>query len=592
MSDEDVLERMSLLSMDSLVELVMLYQRLDNQKMVEALTAEINRRNPTGAPPFTFPSTEDFAGGIQEPDDPYDAFENRLELLMNSKRYDEAIQELEDLKKRDFNGVPFRFEPDLADAYAESGQTETAKALYESIAGNAAFPKTEQDAAQKWLEDFARNEKIKEAYANLALRRHKEALALAGNLRQTNPGQPEVELLYAECLSANGRYGEALPLLEKLRADPVYQGQPFTGEFELAESLRAAGRLEDAQAAYGRGLAQTGLTPQEIKDARSGAMEVYRQLADWASASSEVLDEDEGTMVATSFEAWNKVSDKVHVGVRSYFDHVDLNKGGVIDRKSASNAYGDALFRYSLPDQHYLKAWVGGGSGDDVRIGAQAGKDRLHSSKWRYSLSYAANERAIDSQQLVAIQGSEDRVQADAAGMVAGKYEVSANAYGRSVSAQGVDLGNGFGGELDISRVVRKSVTETFVTKVGYRLDYSQFDADRLNAEDLDRLGFIGDDPAEGRLLGETFIDPTYHQQGFYIDLGFDVTEKLFAYANAGLFYDFESEGLEYQLSAGLLYDFSQRAALELGGAYYSNGTGASSDSSVLIGSVGLRVFY
>ncbi|MEZ5434784.1 MAG: tetratricopeptide repeat protein [Verrucomicrobiales bacterium] len=168
--------------------------------------------------------------------------------MMVAKKTSEAITYMESLRSSKFKGNFFPFEKDLADAYADAGRMDDARAGYMRVTEDPKYPDALRAEAKAQLLEIARLDAVKAGYALLEARQYKTAMAQAIELLGRYPNDPETKVFHAQALTANNRFTEALPILENMR-DTAFRGSQFPGWDALAECLQATGRLSEAKAA-------------------------------------------------------------------------------------------------------------------------------------------------------------------------------------------------------------------------------------------------------------------------------------------------------------------------------------------------------
>lgn len=593
MSDTDVTARLPELSLDRLEELLGLYARLGNTNLVNAINAELSRRE--GSDPDAAGvmerAAEEADTGADDPPSPYDHLENQIDALVNQRKYTEAIELMEKLKREDLGGNPYVFEVDLGDAYATIGNFEAARASYQKVGGSGGYPPELKQKAAAGLVEIAKMEGIKESYDLITANKPEAALLKAEELRAANPDDVEVEMLYSQTLVSNRRYQEALPALEMIKRTH-YMGQAFPAQDAMAESLLATGRLKEAKAAYDELALDPTVTPVARQEAIRYSSDIEKMKAAGVMLNIELLSEGEGDASFFRSEARAPISADTLAGVKAWYYDVDLSSERSI-KKSAGDFLGAVGYlRHFLNDGlTYAEARVGGGEHGEATWGITYGKERTLPSTFGYYLTGDMNIPALDSLSLIALNGVEDRIKGEVAGPLVGRLEFVANLSLRRVDIDGVDLGDGVMAHLEIGQPIWENTDQTKSLNLAYRADYEKFDSERLSARQLGRFGVVAD-PGENINLGSELVEPLYHPHGLYLSYESQVTDWLFFYGGGGLFYDFADEELDWEFSVGTEMALNSKVDLVIEGAYYSEGTAASSGDSVVVGTAGLRMFY
>lgn len=592
-SDDAILNRLPELSTDYVRDLLGIYARLNNEEMISKLSDEIRRRDPDGADPQTDAELARDAMNLggNEPPSPHEIMENKIDTLITAKKYPEVIAFMEKERTTTFKGKTFPFEIELGDSYASQGNLSAAREAYTRAQNGKGTSAANKALAQKALVELDKLEAVLAGYELIKERKHAEALKRAEELRAKYPKDVEVQLFYAQALVPNYHYLEALPMLEDIKAKH-YKGQPFPGEDALAESFRAVGRFDDALKSY-TALATDTTVPAHVREeAETALREVSHERAATVQADLEILSENEGDALLGRVRASAPIQPGLFGGVRAWAYDVELS-----DERSLRQSSGDflgavAFVRKYLDDNlTYLEGRVGGGAHGDVTWGASYGKESPYVGVLGYDISIDGNVPAIDSLQMIALNGVEDKIEGTLIAPLPGRFEASTGLWGRRVKADGADLGNGWGAFFEVGRPIWENVTQTKQVYLGYRAEYEQFDADRISERQVRQLGYNGD-PAEGRLLGADLVEPKYHPHGLQLSYEAQVNTRLYGYVGTGLFFDFSDEEWDYNFTAGFDYSLSDSVDLVIEGGYYSDGTGASNDDSeVFVGTIGIRAF-
>lgn len=592
-SDEAILKRLPELSTDYLRNLLGVYARLNNGAMTKALTGELNRRNPGAVPEK---SAEEIVNRAMEedtdPPSPHEALENEIDRLTTAQKHAEAIALMERHRKERFAGQTFPFDIELGDAYGTTGNFAAAREAYTRALNAKGASKEATTLARAGLREIDRLEGLQVAYNLITRKQPAEALKKAEELRRQFPEDVDVQLLYAQALVPNYHFLEALPMLEAIKTKH-YVGKPYPAQDALAECLQATGRLDDAERAYEELARDATVTERVRSDAALAAREVARMRSATVQADAEVLSEEEGDAAFLRARAAAPLGDGWHAGVDAWYYDVSLSSERSLRQSSGDFLGAVAFVRKYLDDNlTYLETRAGWGSQESAAFGATVGRERTHPGVLGYDLSVDFNQPAMDSLQLIALHGIEDRVATNVAAPLPGRFEVTAGAWARRVDADGADLGDGWGAYFEVGRPVWENARETSQITVAYRADYERFDASPIGAGEAARLGYAGD-PADGRLLGAELIEPRYHPHGLQATYESRLSDSLYYFLGTGLYFDFSDEEWDYNFTGGFEYAISDTLDLILEGGYYSDGTGASNDdSAVMVGTIGVRRFY
>lgn len=589
LSDEQILEKMGDYDTAYLVDLWRIYLRLKNENMVTALQAEIDRRDPALSDTLKKEQANEVSGPYVP--SPLEQMEDKIDKLMRARKNSEAIAYMESLKATKFKGKFFPFEKDLGDIYADSGQMEKARACYMVVVDNAKYPDGVRAEAKAGLDEIARQEAIKAGYALLEAREYKTALLQATELLGRYPADPETKVFRAQALTANCRYSEALPILEEMR-DTGFKGRPFPGWDALAECLMAAGRLDEAKIAYEKVSVDPSEKPYDQAAARRQIREIERLHGNHIKAGVEFIDEAEGQGTFFAWEGVAQQSDQMEVGVRGWVHDASLTNERVVDVDDSSHWGAVGTLTYRWDNLFYGEAWAGGGNFDGPNWGVAYGKEQVHHSQIGFRTGVEFNAPAIDSLQLIALDGLEDRAFVEFVAPLAPKVQLQANASLRRITAQGVDLGDGLTAEVRVLREMYQNREGTVRFTAGFHGQYRQFNADTLSASSQRQLRFRGA-REEGSHLGDTLVEPEYAPQGLVVMGEARLSDKVFVFAEAGVARDFADNEFSYHLSVGTEIELTPEWDLVIEGSYYSDGvTGVNADGSLWIATAGLRTYY
>lgn len=589
-SDEEILKKLADYDSTYLVDLWRIYLRLNNQTMVSALQEEINRRDPALSETLRKEKAGEGDSGPYIPS-PLEQIEDKIDKMMVAKKTSEAITYMESLRSSKFKGNFFPFEKDLADAYADAGRMDDARAGYMRVTEDPKYPDALRAEAKAQLLEIARLDAVKAGYALLEARQYKTAMAQAIELLGRYPNDPETKVFHAQALTANNRFTEALPILEKMR-DTAFRGGQFPGWDALAECLQATGRLNEAKAAFERVAADPTEKPYDQAGARRQARYIERLRSNRITVDAEVLDETEGKAGFFAWEGITQQSDRIEVGVRGWMHDVSLTGDRDITPSDGTNWGAVAEGTYRWENLFYSEAWAGGGNYDGLHWGIEVGREQVHPSQLGFLAGLEMNAPAIDSLQLVALEGLEDRAFVGVMAPLAPKISFTANASLRRVSAQGVELGDGFNAEINIEREMYQNREGTVRFTAAFRGEYRRFNSDTLADSEVRQLRFRGD-AKEGRKFGDTLVEPEYAPQGIVLGTEVRLSDRVVVFAEAGVARDLSDNQFQYHGSVGVEVNLTKEWDLVMEGSYYSDGvTGVNNDGSLWVATAGLRNYY
>jgi tetratricopeptide (TPR) repeat protein len=237
-----VLRSLNSLPMERLQELLLVYDKLDNTAMLDALVRAILRRDPANEEALRVRASINPdavtrpAGYLEElakrvlsgqPVEDVDSVPLQAIALIGYSRAREAVQLLEALSKNQFQGKSYPFLDDLAYAYGEAGMYEQAEAAYNVILKDTAFPVDARQDAQRALPQLAVKKRI------LAIKRSAGAdmdklIDGAEALHDELPNDYDVLTFRIEAYDIARRYDAAIVFLKSLRTKHTAKGPwPF-----------------------------------------------------------------------------------------------------------------------------------------------------------------------------------------------------------------------------------------------------------------------------------------------------------------------------------------------------------------------------
>lgn len=596
-SDEAVLDRLPTLSTDHLSGLTGLYQRLGNEKMAAAVSAELNRRGASAATPNApsnraeqdwSPSSSD--GSDNQPDSPFDATEDQADRLLKLGRASDAVTLLENSKARLSKGRAFPLEAQLASAYLASGRKAEAVTSFQSVAASSAYPAVTRSEAGNELARIQLSDEIAATYAALQTNDRKAALQRARSLSAAHPGDRDVDLLLAQALTANGMHREALPLMESLKTTTP-PGQAFEAQADYADALYNSGQLERARAEYDQISHSRTETAAVRAEAVATSKEIFKKTADTLSVDGEYLNEAEGDRFYTRVDASAEVRKNVRVGASGWHDRVELSDERSVRTDSGSNTGAYAFVRPKIGNHHFMDVRVGGADHGELLYALAAGREPANDLFWGGQVGYYGNHSAVNSLQLIALDGREDRLAASISGPLPFGLKLSARTGGRRIYAKDAELGDGWFADIEIGRTLWHDKANRRSLQLAYQANYESFDARRLSAGEVRSLGLI--DATGGELIGNELIEPRYHPHGINVSFNHRINDRLDSYLGAGVNYDFADDEIDWSITGGASYSLAAHLDLLFELGYYSDGTAAANDSSeVIVANVGLRYFY
>jgi tetratricopeptide (TPR) repeat protein len=223
-SDADVLAQAPQMEVEQLQEMVQVFQRLGNTKMVEELSKVLLSKDPenaVGKGTETGETTTPLGMDDDDDDDDGPSAEDRevtrAENAAAAGRHEEAVGILRNLKSSNFKRTSFPYQQDLAYALLESGQVNAAADAFRELANDSAQTHEDRVDAEARLVDLRVQVESKRAMLLLAEDKNDEAVALAEGMVKAYPNNEAALGLNAEVLAKAGRNEEAAAFLKALK---------------------------------------------------------------------------------------------------------------------------------------------------------------------------------------------------------------------------------------------------------------------------------------------------------------------------------------------------------------------------------------
>ncbi len=281
-----VLRAASTLPVERLVELLSVYEKLDNTAMIDVLVRAILRRDPANADAIRARDgvgeeelrpvgyLDELAKKVmagQKVDDP-DSVSIQANALTTEGRADAGIALLEKLRANQFDDKTFLYGDDLGYAYSEAGRFDDAIRAYEKVATDSRYSPDTRSEAQKMLPAL----KLKKRIAAL----RKEAgdddarlVEMAAKLRRELPNDYEVIVFHVEALDRARRYDDAIAMLLDLKRKHKGPGA-WPWQPTLAFAFYGARRHNEAIAAFRAIQSDKGFDPVTRFEAETMILEI------------------------------------------------------------------------------------------------------------------------------------------------------------------------------------------------------------------------------------------------------------------------------------------------------------------------------
>lgn len=288
-SDQElrVLRSAATLPVERLQELLVVYEKLDNTAMMDALARAILRRDPNNQDALR-------ARGLVEPEletrpvgyleelgkqvlagkkvEDTDSVAIQGNALTTDGRADVAVKLLEALRSINFAGKPFPYLDDLAYAYSEAGRLDDAIAAYEKIVTEAGQSSESRAEAQKILPSLRVRKRLdglrKQAGGDLD-----KLVELSTKAYRDTPDDYDVIAFRIETLDRARRYEEAVNMLEAMKKKSG-NANGWAWQPTLAYAYFGSRRYEQAIAAFREIQKSSAFDPATRMEAESMILEI------------------------------------------------------------------------------------------------------------------------------------------------------------------------------------------------------------------------------------------------------------------------------------------------------------------------------
>lgn len=243
-----VIRNANSLPTERLVELMKVYEKLDNEAMTQILVRQVLKRNPKHPEATRISGTLDPSEVVRpvgyldrlstqlldgkKVEDP-DAIAAQAGALLLENRAHEAVNLLETLRELNFKGQPFPYMEDLASAYEDAGQFAKSEATYQALLKDPTSSADAKQEAQRALPVLETQKRIA-GLREVSMQDPEAGLGLSAKLLAEQPQEPLAVAFRIECLDRAGRYDEAVAFLEKMKI------QSNAPTFEYQETLAYA----------------------------------------------------------------------------------------------------------------------------------------------------------------------------------------------------------------------------------------------------------------------------------------------------------------------------------------------------------------
>jgi tetratricopeptide (TPR) repeat protein len=534
----------------------------------------------------------------------------RAIYMAKTGRAREALDLLQ-AKKRDAEsqGLPFSQQDALADVYLEMKDYRMAIAATREILDNPLYDYNMRNAAMQKLHDIAVLQTVEAGYNALIDGRRAKAKGILASLQSFAPGRLETRVFQAEVALAYNKAAQALAELEEIRPQYTARGVPFSGQLAYGSALYRTGRWEESFQAYDEILSRPGFSQEDIAAARSQRREILPLIRPHATFETYFTDESEGQVLSTESSyttAWWK---EWRATAFARHEYVDLQVEGIFGPRSESRIEGGVTLERRIGPNHFAEITLGGHQ-DGLIAGARVGRYAHQQLGW--SLGYIFGQHSTESLSLMALNGRENRAEFRVSGPLSDRWVLDFVAYHHTINVDGDSIGDGYGFEGAIDFIIQTETRKRPEISIGYFGQYHKFNSvsqvppavrseyrRAIVPEEQVRPALASRDeirratPANfGREVFDTLVDPETNRHGLRLTLRKQINDQWSGYIQAGGYYAFDDETVEFMLAAGMEYYISDSAMLYAEVRYDSSGRAANTGSGVFEANLGALVNF
>ena len=430
--------------------------------------------------------------------------------------------------------------------------------------------------------------------ATLLRKEIETAVAIADDLEADGWQEDEdVALLRASIAMEEGSLSQVITTLNHIK-EKSYKGRVFPSQPELANALYRSNRLHEAAEAYDE-ILDGDYLPLAREEASIELRELRRELDGSISIDGGYITEEEGDTWHTSVTMRSPVYENgLRYWVFGRHDDLEITSGTSLLQESGERWEAGFAIEKFIDETLSIAGYIGGsesdnGDSDQIIFG---GSFEKQSRRLRWGIDFAYNERADDSVALQVLDGRQHRVQANFEMPVTSRIYADGFVYYRQVEALGQEIGDGWGGQVDVLYTVRETQRSRPAVRVGYAGEYHKFNPNNLDAGRFAPFLKPGISAAEIRGLALDYVEEEINLHGLKVVLEGRLSKDVAYYVSGAAQYDFFDEELQYSAGAGIEVYVSDRTRIVGGLEYYSAGQTSSRDDGVIVGTLGVSITF
>jgi len=398
--------------------------------------------------------------------------------------------------------------------------------------------------------------------------------------------------------SLQGHHARAKAILEKMRAT-LFSKKRFPYQVDLASSARLSGDWRTALTTYQELLRDRQISRPLREEARRIIDEIFREQLprlDISAGYQHLL--STGDILRTDASWESPLTNRIRLVLHLHRD--DLHQKANLDLRSIRNFRMEGTVGF---DAHVVQSWHlaadAGVSSAGFLASAELRRRLSPTRSWFVGAGY--NRRATDSLALEILDGRQSRVYAGFDWTLDDEsdWRVSGTSSARVATIDSDLLGNGWGLEWQVERVVLRDPVNIRIAYVG---QYSQFNTTSTDSSLVQPL-FDPGSTANQEIAGldqagiqsgspETLIDPEINYQGFTVVARREILPQWTLELTGVVGYYFDSSQLNY--GGFIRNSWRPRKSVELVASvgYLSSGTQSNSGSEVVELSLALQWLF
>ena len=406
------------------------------------------------------------------------------------------------------------------------------------------------------------------------------ALKHARALVKFYPDDAQAQFQLAMAYKLDGQHRLAKEFLVKLKSEK-FQTRRFPYEAELASAALLSGDWPQAVRSYQASLENPKLQPEERSEARSQLEQLYRTHLPQLLLKETFTHSQSGLIFRTLLD-WSQplaANHRLHLELER--DDLKLNEADLLQPQ---RTYRHDTLVGVESDFRRWRTKVFGGIGDE---GAIYGADltRVLGQDKELTLAAHGNQRATDSLLLEVLHGREDELSLFWHTHLYPDVLASLKVGGRRVLVSGETLGYGYSVDLNLERIVLKSVPELHL---GYRGLITGFSQSSENIRLVAGVAAPGTSDADRLLLLNNLVTPI-DLHGLYLSWQQTINPEWNWHVVVGSDYSFTRSSFGHTFEAGLSYFPSRRTEIILGAGYSTSASTSDQDPERLELSVAFR---